>query len=91
MTPRVIKRPKAIGKIEEPKANRVIKIPKEVRVDDRRKRYINPITLNYVLRPTYLAALRKMKKKDEEWQEKLKTFEQKVEEKINDQKCRHLL
>ena len=27
--------------------------------------------LNYVLRPTYLAALHKIKKKDEEWQQKL--------------------
>ena len=32
--------------------------------------------LNYVLRPTHLAALRKMKKKDEEWQQKLKTFKE---------------
>ena len=42
-----------------------------------------------MLRPIYLAALRKIKKKDEEWQQKLKTFEevsQMVGEKINDQK-----
>ena len=41
-----------------------------------------------MLRPTYLAALRTIKKKDEEWQQKLKTFEdlsQRVEKKINDQ------
>ena len=85
---KVIKIPKVIGNIEEPKANRVIKIPKEVKVDDRHKRYLNPITLKYVLRPIYLAALRKIKKKDEEWHQKLKTFEevsQKVEKKINDQ------
>ena len=53
------------------------------------QRYVNPITLNYVLKPTYLAALHKTKKKDEEWQQKLKTFEevsQKVEKKINVQK-----
>ena len=32
---------------------------------DRRERYFNPITQNYVLRPTYLAALRKIKKDEE--------------------------
>ena len=80
----VIKRPKVIENIEEPKANRVIKIPKVDKVDDKRKRYVNPITLNYVLRPTYLAALYKIKKKDKEWQQKLKTFKeisQKIEKK----------
>ena len=80
---KVIKKPKIIGDTEEPKANRVIKI----KVDDKHKRYINHITLNYVLRPTYLAAKRKIKK-DEEWQQKFKTFEkisQKIEKKINDQ------
>ena len=44
--------------------------------------------LNYVLRPTYLAALHKIKKEDEEWQQKHKTFEEmsqkKIEKKIND-------
>ena len=50
---KVIKRPEVIGNIEESKANRVIKIPKEVKANDRRKRYVNPITLNYVLRSTY--------------------------------------
>ena len=35
-------------------------------------------------RPTYLAALRKIEKKYEEWQQKLKIFEE-VEKKINDQ------
>ena len=67
---------------------RVIKTPEEVKVDDECKRYVNPITLNCVLRLTYLAALRKIEKKDEEWQQKFKTFEelsQKVEKKINDQ------
>ena len=42
-----------------------------------------------MLRPTYLAAKCKIKKKDEEWQQKLKTFKelsQKMEKKINDQK-----
>ena len=42
-----------------------------------------------MLRPTYLAALRKIKTKDEEWPQKLKTFEevsQNVEKQINDQK-----
>ena len=63
---KVIKIPKVIGNIEEPKANRVIKKAKEVKADDRHKRYVNPFTLNYVLRPTYLAALHKIKKKDEE-------------------------
>ena len=84
-----IKNPKIIGNIEEPNADRVIKIPKVVKVDDQRKRYVNPITLNYVLRPTNLAALRKLKKKDEEYQQNLKAFEeisQKVEKKVNDQK-----
>ena len=49
---------------------------KKVKIDDRRKRYVNPITLSYVLRPTYLAALCKIKKKDEEWQQKFQTFEE---------------
>ena len=53
---KIIKRPKIIiGNIEEPK---VIKTPKEVKVDDERKRYVSPLTLNYVLRSIYLAALR---------------------------------
>ena len=59
------------------------------KVDDKHKRYVNPVTLNYVLRPNYLAALCKNKKKNEEWRQKLKTFEEvshKIEEKINDQK-----
>ena len=66
-----IKRPEIIGNVEEPKANRVINTPKKVKVDDKRKRYVNPMSLNYVLRPTYLAALRKIKKKDEELERKL--------------------
>ena len=44
--PNVFKRPKIIGNIEKPKANRVIKIPNAVKVDDKRKRYVNRITLN---------------------------------------------
>ena len=74
---------------DKPNANRVFKIPKVAKVDDKCKRYVNPKMLNYVLRPTYLAALCKIKKKDEEWQQKLKTFEevsQKVEKMINDQR-----
>ena len=67
---KVIKRPNVIWNIEEPEANRVINIPKAFKVDDKRKRYVNPITLNHVLRPTYLAALRKIKKKDEELQKR---------------------
>ena len=49
------------------------------------KRYVNPIMLNYVLRPTYLAALHKLKKKEEEYQQNLKTFEEvshKIEKKL---------
>ena len=71
-TPKVIKRPKVIENIEEkvikrlevienidkPKASRVIEISKAVKVDDKRRRFVNPITLNYVLRLTYSAALR---------------------------------
>ena len=44
---------------------------------DGRKRYVNPITQKLVLRPTYLAALRKLKKKDEELQRKLDEVSQK--------------
>ena len=39
-----------------------------------------------MLRPTYLAALRKIKKKDEELQRKFEEVSQKIEKKINDQK-----
>ena len=74
--PKAIKKPKVIWNIEEPKANKIIKTPKEVKVDDKRKRYVNSIMLNYVLRPTYLAASSKIKKKNEEWQQKLKAFEE---------------
>ena len=69
-------RPKVIGNIEEPKANRVTKMPKVFKIYNKHKRYVNPITLNCVLRPTYLAALCKIKKKYEEWQQKLKTFKE---------------
>ena len=43
---KVIKKPKVIGNIKEIKANRVIKIPKVAKGDDKRKRYVNPVTLN---------------------------------------------
>ena len=52
----------------------------------KRGRYVNPITLSCVLRPTYLAALRKIKKKDEELQRKFEEVSQKIEKKINYQK-----
>ena len=81
-----IKRPDIIGNVEEPKAYRVIKTPKTVKVDDKRKRYVNPITLNYVLRPTYLAVLCKIEKKDAELQRKFKDVSQNIEKKINNQK-----
>ena len=67
---KVIKRPKVIRKIKEIKANSVIKRPKIIGNNDKRKRYVNPTTLNYMLRPTYLAALRKIKKKDEKLERK---------------------
>ena len=47
-------------------AIKVIKRPEVIGSNDKRKRYVNPITLNYVLRPAYLAALRKIKKNNEE-------------------------
>ena len=65
---RVVKRPKLIGKIKKIKAKEVIKRPTIIGNNDKCERYINPITLNYVLRPTYSASLRKIKKKDEELQ-----------------------
>ena len=43
----------------------------------RRERYFNPITQNFVLRPTYITALRKIKKKDEELQRKFEEISQK--------------
>ena len=55
---KVIKRPEIVGSIKEPKANRVVRIPKVAKVDDKCKRYVNPITLNYVLRPTQLRYVR---------------------------------
>ena len=42
--------------------------------------------LNYVLRPTYLAALHKIKKKDEELLQKFDEVSQTIEKKINDKK-----
>ena len=47
-----------------------------------------------MLRPTYLATLHKIERKDAELQQKLKTFEEishKIEKKINDQKSWFLL
>ena len=64
---KVIKRSKLIGKPTLRKIKRPTII---IDTTDRRERYFNPITQNYVLRPTYLAALRKIKKKDEELQQK---------------------
>ena len=46
---------------------------------DGRKRYVNPITQKLVFRPTYLAALRRLKKKDEELQRKFDEVSQKIE------------
>ena len=85
---KVIKRPKVIGKIKKIKAKEVIKRPTIIGNNDKRERYLNPITLNYVSRPTYLAALRKIKKKDEDLQRKFEEVSQKIEKKINDQKLR---
>ena len=75
---RVYKRPKLIGKIN----TRNIKRPILILNNDKRERYFNPITFNYVLRPTYLAALRKIKKKDEELQRKFEEVSQTIEKKI---------
>ena len=44
---------------------------------DRHERYINPITQNYVLRPTYLSASSKIRKKGEELQRKFEEISQK--------------
>ena len=82
---RVIKRPKLTVKIKKIKAKEVIKRPTNIGNNDKRERYVNPITLNYVLRPTYLAALRKIKK-DVELQRKFEEVSQKIEKKINDHK-----
>ena len=81
-----IKRPKIIGNVEEPKAYRVIKTPKEVKVDDKRKRYVNPVTLNYVLRPTYLAANVRLRRRMKNGNKSSKKYHKKIEKKINDQK-----
>ena len=43
---------------------------------------MNPITFNYVLRATYLAALRKIKKEDEELQQKFEEISQRIKKKI---------
>ena len=75
---KVIKRPKLTGK-----PTRKIKKPTTaIETIDRRDRYLNPITQNLVLRPTYLAALRKIKKKNEELQRKFEEVSQKIEKKI---------
>ena len=65
-------RPKIIGNVDEPKANSIIKTPKNVKVDDKCDQYVNPITLNHVVRPTHLAVLHKIKKKYEELPQKFK-------------------
>ena len=44
---------------------------------DGRKRYVKPITQKLVLRPTYLAELRKLKRKDEQLERKLDEVSQK--------------
>ena len=75
----VIKRPKLTGKPTFRKIKRPTIIIDTI---DRRERYFNPITQNYVLRPTYLAALRKIKKKNEELQQKFEDISQKIEKKI---------
>ena len=75
--PKVIKRPKVVGKIKEIKANKIIKRPKVIGNNDKRERYVNPITFNHVLRPTYFAALRKIKKKDGELKRKFEELSQK--------------
>ena len=67
--------------IKKPK-KRIIKPTIIFNIFDERKRYVNPITQNLVLRPTYLAALRKIKKKDEELQQKFEHVSQKIEKKI---------
>ena len=63
-----------------------MKRPTIIGNNDKCEKYLNPITLNRVLRPTYLAALHKIKKKDEELQRKFEEVSQKIEKKINDQK-----
>ena len=82
-TRKVIKRPKLIGKPTLRKIKRPTIIVDTI---DRRERYFNPITQNYVLRLTYLAALRKIKKSDEELQQKFDEVSQKIEKKINAKK-----
>ena len=66
--PKAIRKPKVIGNINEIKRPTItgkIKTPTlEIMINV--KDPINPVTLNYVLRRTSLAALRKIKKKDEE-------------------------
>ena len=68
--PKVIKRSKVIGNIEEIKANKVIKRPRvitsikdvkpiKLRSNDKRKRYLNPKTDNMVVWKSLLASKRK--------------------------------
>ena len=73
---KVIKRPKLIGKSTLKKIKRPTIIKDTI---DRHERYFNPITQKLVLRPTYLAALHKIKKKDEELQQKFDEASQKQE------------
>ena len=79
-TRKVIKRLKLIGKPTLRKTKRTTIIIDTI---DWRKRYFNPVTQNYVLRPTYLAALPKIKTKDEELEQKFDEASQKIEKKIN--------
>ena len=77
-TKKIIKRSTIIGKIREIKAKNVIKRPTVTGNNDKCNRYVNPITPNYYLRPTYLAALCKIKKKDEELQQKFEEVSQRI-------------
>ena len=76
------RKPTIIGKLKK----RIIKPTTIFNTIDGRTRYVNPITQKLVLRPTYLAALRKLKKKDEELQKKFDEVSQKIKKKINDER-----
>ena len=76
---KVIKRLKLTGKPTLRKIKRPTIIIDSI---DRRERYFIPITEKLVLRLTYLATLLKLKKKDEELQQKFDEVSQKIEKKI---------